>query len=399
MRNSNKLQSKNVMLILIIIFFLQMMACDTSSKPNIILMVADDMGWADIGYHNPEIKTPNLDRLASEGIELDYHYVQPQCTPTRVALMTGRYPNRFGRHCTQASNVQAFPFRTETLASLLNQIGYETAMTGKWHLGSLPEWGPLKYGFNNSHGSFAGAVGMYDHRYRLNNPKYAITWHYNDVYIQEEGHVTDLCTDQAVKWVRLLKKPYFIYVPFHTVHTPLVETEKWLQINDHIKDPDPALKNGFSSNLPLRGGKVTVYEGGIRVPAFVYWKGQLNPMKVSLPVHAVDWMPTISNLVGYESPEDLNWDGRDIWPLITGQQKKYETSRIFYWHWAGDKEKPGRIAIREGAWKMVIPDRGREAELYNLADDPYEEVDLASDQPELIKRLQVLLDAEQVKDK
>ena len=142
-----------------------------------------------------------------------------------------------------------------------------------------------------------------------------------------------------------------------------------------------------------------MYEGGIRVPAFVYWKGQLNPMKVSLPVHAVAWMPTISNLVGYESPEDLNWNGRDNWPLITGQQKKYETSRIFYWHWAGDKEKPSRIAIREGAWKMVIPDRGREAELYNLADDPYEEVDLASDQPELIKRLQVLLDAEQVKDK
>ncbi len=341
-----------------------------------------------------------------------------------------------------------------TLANVLSEVGYETAISGKWHLGSLPEWGPLKYGFNHSHGSFAGAVGMYDHRYRLSSPKYSRTWHYNDVYMEEEGHATDLCTDQVVKWIDKLQNPYFIYVPFHTVHTPLVESEKWLNLNDHIQDqdrrlmaaalshldysvgriieavkksgqientlfiffsdnggihmtygggnypePDPALKKGFSSNLPLRGGKVTVYEGGMRVPAFVYWKETLNQYRVSSPVHAIDWISTLSNLVGYKSSEELNWDGRDIWPLITGAQNRYENPRLFYWHWGGDKEDPGRIALREGDWKMVIPDKGIAVELYNLAEDPYEKTDLASDQPDVLTRLQKLLDAELMKDK
>ena len=139
-------------------------------KPNILLIAADDQGWGDIGYHNPQIKSPNLDRLARTGVELDYHYVQPQCTPTRVALMTGRYPSRFGSHCTQASNSRAFPTGMLTMASMLKQIGYETMIIGKWHLGSKPEWGPNHYGFDYSYGSLAGAVGMYDHRYRLDSP-------------------------------------------------------------------------------------------------------------------------------------------------------------------------------------------------------------------------------------
>lgn len=133
-------------------------------KPNVVLIVSDDQGWADIGCHADEIRSPHLDRLCREGVELDFHYVQPQCTPTRVALMTGRDPTRFGNHCAVASNEHAFPHETVTLASLLQAAGYETAPAGKWRLGSRPEWGPNGHGFDQSYGSPAGAVGMYDSR-------------------------------------------------------------------------------------------------------------------------------------------------------------------------------------------------------------------------------------------
>ena len=144
-------------------------------QPNIVLIVIDDMGWADVGYHSDEIRSPNIDQLAKTGVELDQHYVMPQCTPTRVALMTGRYPSRFGAHCTTASNLQSFPYGTVTLASALQKGGYDTAITGKWHMGSLPESGPRKFGFNHTHGSLAGAVGMFDHRYRLNREPYTLS--------------------------------------------------------------------------------------------------------------------------------------------------------------------------------------------------------------------------------
>jgi len=118
----------------------------TEMPPNIIFILADDLGWADVGYHDSDIMTPNLDRLAKEGVRLQQHYVQPMCTPTRVALLTGRYPSRYGNHAVKPCNEQVLDFGTVTLASALKTIGYDTGITGKWHLGSKTEWGPLKYG-------------------------------------------------------------------------------------------------------------------------------------------------------------------------------------------------------------------------------------------------------------
>ena len=323
-----------------------------ASQPNIVLIVADDLGWNDIGYHNKDIRTPNLDRMQREGVELDQCYVQPQCTPTRVALMTGRYPSRIGRHCCQASNARAFPRGTATLASELRRRGYDTGIFGKWHLGSKPEWGPKHYGFAYSYGSFAGAVGMYDHRYRLKSP-FAKTWHRNHEYCDDEGHATDIVTDEAIRWIRRRREgPFFCYVPYHAVHTPLVERDRrWLEANAHIEQkdrrlfaaavshmddaigrivkaleeaqlrkdtilifvsdngaqvnhrggayppPDPQLHN-FSSNAPLRGQKTHVFEGGMRVPALVSWPGVLSARKVKTPMHAVDFLPTLVSLAG-----------------------------------------------------------------------------------------------------
>lgn len=422
---------------------------DIPEKPNILFILIDDMGWGDIGYNSDDILSPNLDRLAEEGVKFDQHYVNPECTPTRVSLLTGHYPNRYGLHCSGASNQQAFPFGTVTLASALQSIGYNTAISGKWHLGSLPKWGPLKYGFNHSYGSLAGALGMYDHRYRLNRPLYTRTWHRNDKYVDEEGHAYDLVTDNAIDLLEntfTKYEPFFLYLPYHGVHTPLVESEEWLEHNKHIDNPsrqlfgaavshldyqigrvietlkktgqrentliiissdnggfpnysggqypppDPKLTN-FSSNGLLHGQKGQPYDGGIRVPAFVNWPGIIEPGIISTPVHVIDWMPTLCNLTGYKTDEYLKWDGQDIWPYIMGDKSEPDTPRRFYWNYWNI-----RMALRDGDWKLVYPKENMPAELYNLAVDPYEKNDLAQKEPEQLKRLIQLLEEERSLD-
>ena len=325
---------------------IQALSSETSSTPNIVVIVADDLGWADVGYHNPEMRTPHIDSLVESGVELDCHYVMPVCTPTRVAFLTGRYPSRFGNHCTQPSNERALALGTPTLASLLRECGYDTALIGKWHLGSKPEWGPNHYGFNHSYGSLAGGMAPYDHRYRLTRPQFTVTFHRNHEFVEEPGHTTDLMTNEAIKWInKERKKPFFLYLPYQAVHVPLVENPVWWEKNRHIASsdrrlfaaatthldsaigrivdaldqsghrdntllvffsdngglnshvggkyppPDPPLHN-FSSNLPLRGQKGETYEGGIRVPAFVNWPTVLQSRKVTAPGHVVDWLPT-----------------------------------------------------------------------------------------------------------
>ncbi len=326
---------------LLFTFLMGSAALADDRRPNIVLIVTDDQGWADVGYHNDEVRTPNIDKLCAQGVQLDAHYVQPQCTPTRVALLTGRYPSRFGPQATVANNKPAFPKGTPTLSQILKDAGYDTALMGKWHLGSTAEHGPNLFGFDYSYGSLAGAVGNYDHRYSLKSP-YSITWHRNGEIIEgyENGtHTTDLIAADAVRFInKQREKPFFLYLPFHAPHLPIYEEdEKWDSMNTHIKNadrraflsaishlddaigqvvkaaestaelhntififtsdnggvhwahkgnaypaPDPPMSKGFSSNAPLRAGKITAYEGGMRVPAFITWVGKLKPHKISV---------------------------------------------------------------------------------------------------------------------
>ena len=400
-----------------------------TSRPNILLIVSDDQGWADVGYHGSPIKTPNLDRLAREGVELDQHYVAPMCTPTRAALLTGRYWSRFG--CTTPKNERVLPWKTWTLARALKQAEYTTHITGKWHLGSKPEWGPKKFGFDHSYGSLAGGVNPVNHLYKRG--PFSRTWHRNDRLINEEGHVTDLIGAEAVKLIEADRTgPFFIYVPFTAVHTPFDEPQAWLDGAAHI-EPDrrqyaactqhmdamigkmvAALErtgqrentliiffsdnggtNGDDSNrypdtkpkgkirglnTPLRGWKTQVYEGGIRVPAFVNWPKKLKPAKVSTPVHVIDWMPTLCGLLGIPEAEGAKWDGKNIWPVLKGEENPALVNRELYCQGVHRRS----AALRQGNWKMAVHRRKGtdKVELFDLAANPNEKNDLSAGQSE-----------------
>ncbi|MEM9282958.1 MAG: sulfatase-like hydrolase/transferase [Verrucomicrobiota bacterium] len=430
-------------------FALLFFACTawTGERPNIVFIMSDDQGWGDVGYHDPALYTPHIDRLSAEGIRLQQHYVHPQCTPTRVALLTGRYPSRFGPHATYAGgNDQSIPYETPTLASLLKSAGYETALIGKWHLGSVPSQGPQHWGFDYSYGCLAGGCDNYTHLYKkaANNP-YAHTWHRNGELIpdSEHGelheagkHTTDLLTQDAMRFIHQEReKPFFLYLAHTAPHTPLQEEEKWFNdpegklakldperrlfaavlhhLDDGIGQVAQALKDSgqwentlviFSSdngsvegsNGPLRSKKTHVYEGGIRVPAWVSWPARLEPGSIDHPMHVTDWLPTLCRLAGLETlPENL--DGTDMFPLFQGRA----VSRDFYWTWGVRMFPQPRRAVRIGDWKLVQESSGNqegEWELFDLSKDPNETSNLAGQHPERVESLRAFLDQQQQLD-
>lgn len=422
---------------------------NAAERPNILIIIADDLGWNDVGYHGSHCSTPNIDRLVATGVELDQHYVQPVCSPTRTSLLSGRYPSRFGPHATAPTNRRVFPPGTVTLASALQSVGYETCIAGKWHLGSRKEWGPNHYGFRRSYGSLAGAADPWTHGYR--EGPYAHTWHRNHEFLEEDGNVTELLTDEVVRWIRDIRKPWFIDLSFTAVHIPIDCPEQYKKQYEGQKfhdDPekDESLKryaafvsqmdakigqivaaleetgqrentlilftsdNGglhsggnpyisdvpatpaLGSNAPLRGQKGTLYEGGIRVPAWVSWPAVLEARKVSAPLHITDWMPTLTKLVGWQPEADPEWDGQDVWPLVTGEVSQVD-SRTFYWP---ASRTNARFAIRDGDWKLIV--LGDKRQLFNLADDPNETTNLAERHPKRVAALHEMAKTFQLKD-
>jgi arylsulfatase A-like enzyme len=412
-------------------------------RPNILLIVADDLGWTDVGWHGGPFRTPHLDLLVREGIELDRHYVQPVCTPTRTALMSGRYPGRFGPHALVPQNLRAMPLGTVTLASALQSLGYHTSLSGKWHLGSLPAWGPNHFGFDRSYGTLTGAADPWTHKYRRG--EYEETWHRDGQLFHETGNVTELVAADAVQRIQEKKTPWFIYVPFHAVHTPVDAPEQYKELyrgvrfdSDEIKHDSrlrlaamvsqldakvgelmsavkatgqqdntlviftsdnggiESVRNAYvgeiadspfnSENDPLRGQKGTLYEGGIRVAAFGWWPRHWPSRKFSQPMHAVDWFPTLSAIVGYGQEVSLAWDGIDLSSALAGSAA-VPTSRPIY-----IASQNGRALIAED-WK-IIDMNNKPPELYDLARDPYEKDNLADREPARLEKLRRLLEAQ-----
>jgi arylsulfatase A-like enzyme len=411
-------------------------AAEPARKPNIVLIMADDLGYGDVGWHGGPYRTPRLDALAKESVRLEQHYSLPVCSPTRSALLSGRFNSRFG--CTNPTNARVFPSDTVTLAAALHSVGYETALVGKWHLGSKPEWGPQQYGFDHSYGSLAGGVTPYTHVYKTG--AFAKTWHRNGRLVEEEGHVTDLLTNEAVRFIEQKRGgPFFLYVPYTAVHLPIDEPKEWLDL--YATEADPGVRqygacvshldhgvgmilaaldragvrdntlvvflsdNGGSTgtqnndlqyagthpsfkiparNGHLRGKKGTVYEGGIRTPALVSWPGRLKPRDEHSPVHVADWFPTFAALAGYEPKADLKWDGTDRWPVWTGAARP--EARVLYWLGPGGNSH----ALRQGDL-VLIGGKGKPDELYDLAADPSQTTDLAPKRPQTVRELNELL--------
>jgi arylsulfatase A-like enzyme len=421
-------------------------ADEGSIRPNFLFILADDLGWADVGFHRGKVPTPHLDKLAADGVELTQHYVCPVCSPTRAALLSGRLATRFG--ITNPQNPRAYRWDTITLARALKSVGYDTALCGKWHLGSKPEWGPQKFGFDHSYGSLAGGVGPWDHRYKRG--EFSATWHRNGQLVEEQGHVTDLITREAIRWLESRgTKPFLLYVPFTAVHIPIREPEaivrrvpkdvrgqsrrqfgaNVIHLDDSLGQILAALERSgkatntlvvFSSdngglptaennssdyfpdnyapgpaggsNLPLRGQKGDVYEGGIRTPTVARWPGQLKPGKFNGVAHVTDWMPTLCALAGYAPKEDLKWDGMNIWPQLAGQASP--GPRVVYTAGPGFRAS----ALRDGDWKLIVRKEAADQaalserkELFNLAKDPNETTNLAARLPEKAAALRAKL--------
>jgi arylsulfatase A-like enzyme len=413
-----------------------------AAPPNIVFIIADDLGWADVAFHGGNAPTPYLDRLVREGLELTQHYVAPVCSPTRAGLLTGRCWSRFG--ITTPTNSRGLPWDTVTMARALGSRGYDTCLTGKWHLGSNPEWAPNKYGFGHSYGSLAGGVSPWNHRYKKG--EFSVTWHRNGELVEEKGPVTDLLTDEAIRWLRARgEAPFFLYVPFTAVHLPLKEPAAWLAKvpaaitgevarhyaasvmhlddsvgrilkaldetgrrkntlvvftsdnggstaeNNDLKYPDDNCPNGRlpGNNLPLRGKKGDVYEGGTRVPTIVSWPGRIRADKQATPVHITDWMPTFCRLAGYEPEKDLKWDGINLASLLLNGTPLLGRSLYV----AGPSWRA--VALRHGDWKLVVTGKApkQKIELYNIANDQSEKTDLAKNQSVRVAEMQKRLTA------
>ena len=417
-------------------------SAQSNELPNILIIVPDDLGWNDVGYHGSDIKTPNLDKLAESGLRFDQHYVMPTCTPTRVSLLTGKYPSRYG--IVGPDYGEVIDMGDPTLASILKENGYFTAIAGKWHLGS-PPYTPLKYGFDSSYGYFDGQIDPYTHEYKTETKlTERRSWHRNDTYLEEEGHVTDLLTTEAIRIIEEAnEKPFFLYLTHHVPHYHLDEPDEWLSVYDDkemfpsrrlfaasvthfdhaIGEVIAALEragkrkntlilftsdNGgqyqwhsttdyrgkyankpfdvLGNNYPLRGWKTELYEGGIRVPAFVNWPGTISSGVVKEPVHVSDWLPTLCNLIGRpQILESLKLDGINILPLINGEQQEMQ-ERAFYWKIAQTD------AVRKGDMKLLVNRANNKVELYNLKEDFRESKDLSKSNPEVVTQLLKLLE-------
>lgn len=411
-----------------------------TTKPNIVFFLIDDLGYSDCGFNGgKEIKTPNIDRLAGSGTVIESHYVQPVCSPTRAAFMTGRYATRTGVYTIVRPHAKwGLPLSERTLANALKDAGYETAISGKWHLGEFdPAYVPTARGFDHQYGHYFGALDYFTHVRDGSHD-----WYRNGKELKEEGYSTELLAKEACRLIsdRNKGKPLFLYVPFNGVHSPFQAPERYLQpysqltgnrrtlagmlaaVDEAIGQIVRALEQAgmrdntlivFSSdnggpkpgeNTPLREYKGTIYEGGVRAAAFANWPGKI-PAGVHLkePMHIIDWYPTLINLAGGSLKQENAIDGKDVWSMLTQGTPSPHDAIL-------SVQSPEKAAVRMGNWKLIKnpsassaapnaspnaspnaqrrranarnADTQKEFELYDLANDIGETTNLVDKEPE-----------------
>lgn len=407
-----------------------------ASKPNILLIVADDLGWGELGCQgNPEIPTPHIDAIAKNGVRFTNGYVSgPYCSPTRAGLMTGRYQQRYGHEFNPGPAEQAvanfgLPLQETTLPQRLKSAGYVTGMVGKWHLGYRPEFHPLKRGFDEFFGFLGGA-----HSYLNAQADPANLILRGTTPVDQMEYATDVFAREAAAFIERNKsESWFLYLPFNAVHAPLEATEKYMKRFESIADSrrrtfaamlsamDDAVgvvmgkldehrltehtlvffisDNGgptasiTSGNGPLRGFKSQTWEGGIRVAWMMQWKGRVPAGRVdNRPVIQLDILPTALAAAGVEAKPEWKLDGVNLLPFLSGQNTSMPHDAL-YWRFGQ------QMAIRKGDWKLVkgaggglaveSADRATlaGAELYNLSQDIGEKKNLAAENPEKVREL------------
>ncbi len=403
-------------------------------KPNILVIVGDDMGYGDVGFHQcKDIPTPNLDALAASGVRFTNGYVSgPYCSPTRAGLLTGRYQQRFGHEFNPGGGGQGLPLTETTLADRLKAAGYATGLIGKWHLGVLPAMHPQKRGFAEFFGFLGGAHSYFQSAGILRGHE----------PVKELDYTTDAFAREAAAFIERHKaEPWFLYLAFNAVHTPMQATDDRLAKFPNVADQQrrtydammlamdeaigavrkklteagleqntlitfisdnggPTMKgvtvNG-SSNLPLRGSKRTTLEGGVRVPFIVSWPGHVKPGVFEQPAIQLDLHATALAAAGVAVKPDWKLDGVNLLPFLSGE-KSGAPHDALYWRFGE------QMALRTGDFKLVRYDSNADtqtgrsepvtaARLYNLRDDIHEDKDLAAVLPDKLKELQAKWDA------
>jgi len=428
---------------------------------NVVIILADDLGWADLGCYGADVhETPNLDRFASEGVKFTQAYASaPVCSPTRAALMTGKYPARlhmtvwFEQSQDPPQNRRLIPPLTEgnlphaevTLAERLAEAGYFTAHLGKWHLGDAAHY-PETQGFDlNIGGSFWGAPSTFFYPYRgLWSNTEEIRYVPGLEWGHEGEYLTDRLTDEALATIdRVADQPFFLHLAYHTVHTPIEgkpdvfeQYRKKIAPGDHHQNAGYAAmvhsldgnvgrllkkleeldledntlviftsdNGGFvnvhrgeqvTSNYPLRSGKGSLYEGGLRVPLMIRLPGVTSPGAVcDEPVLSMDLHPTIANLTGCEVVDHSEaFDGIDVSTVLKDPASSLEREAVFFHYPHYYPTTTPVSAVRRGPWKLLQYHEDGRTELYQLEDDPGEQNDVASAHPEVASQLQTQLTA------
>jgi arylsulfatase A-like enzyme len=397
-----------------------------SQRPNVLIIYADDLGYGETGVQGcRDIPTPHIDSIAKNGLRCTQGYVAATyCSPSRAGLLTGKYPTRFGHEFNAIVRTSGLSLQETTLADRLKKQGYATAAIGKWHLGNQPVYRPTKRGFDE----FFGTLGNTPYYHPANFMDSRVSDKIQKIE-DEEFYTTDKYAERAVDFLqRSQDKPWFLYLPFNAQHAPLQAPQKYLDrfanIADQKRKVFAAMMAGMddavgkvlgkikemgqdentliffigdnggptnattSHNGPLRGYKMTTFEGGPRVPFFIQWKGKIPSGKdYTLPVMNLDVLPTCLAAAGSPIEASEGLDGVDLIPFLTGQNQASPHEKM-YWRF-GDQ-----WAVRQGDWKLVVSRGGSgKPELYHLATDIGESKDLATTEPERVAELQKLYDA------
>jgi arylsulfatase A-like enzyme len=411
-------------------------------KPNLVIILIDDMGYGDIHPFGSQLnRTPNLDRMAREGIKLTSFYGAPVCTPSRAQMLTGCYANRVSlpRVLAPASPIGLNP-KEHTIADLLKAQGYATMAIGKWHVGDQPEFLPTRHGFDHYYGlPYSNDMGSRTNAAGKSNGYPPLPLLQDEKVVEapvDQDTLTARYTDQAVKFIRDNRDhPFFLYLAHTAVHVPLhpgpafkgkshnglygdwveetdwsvgrvLDTLKQLKLDDNTlvlftSDNGPwlVMKNQGGVAGPLRGGKATTWEGGMREPTIAWWPGKIPTNAICDAVASeMDVLPTFVKLAGGEVPTDRKIDGLDIWPLLSGKSQTSPHKALYYYY------QERLQAVRSGPWKLAITPQGTgrakgaptpatfdKPRLYNLDGDIGEKTNVASQHPEVVAQLQHLI--------